>query len=466
MNSQELKQQNNNNLKFSFLILIYIFSRIVSYSLGIYPTEIHLLQMMQLVSAELLRDQYFETLYYLHYQPPIWNAIYGILIKIVGVDSFLLSKLLHIFNIFISLMIIYIFFLICNFFKLKKKEILIIYLVYFIFSLGFLFYESYHHYSHLTVYLFSLLVYFFLKFGETEQFKYELYLYFVAAFLVFTWTAFSHPIFIFTIFFGICLIKYKKNFIRSFVIFLIFVFISLSLSIKNKIEFDIFANSSWIGLQVAQVVEAYGIQYPLCDFDRSSLRVYENKYKEENPNHNVDAPYLTGPLSKYNNIGYVYKTKKCIKIGIDHFKTNPLYFLNQFKFKFISTHGHFVFDHGHLPNNWDKHFSFFDELKKNKFQNSIKVRSLQLYYVLIYILFFIMLLKSLLNIKDNSSKITKSISAIFLVYLWLIFVIHVAAGFEQERMRHTGHFLHIIFAIIILKHKFNFKSIYKSYLLN
>ena len=36
-------------------------------------------------------------------------------------------------------------------------------------------------------------------------------------------------------------------------------------SIKNKIEFDIFANSTWIGMQIIQVLKAWDY-HNLCGF--------------------------------------------------------------------------------------------------------------------------------------------------------------------------------------------------------
>ena len=80
-----------------------------------------------------------------------------------------------------------------------------------------------------------------------------------------------------------------------------------------------------------------------------------------------------------------------------------------------------------------------------------------------YSFFSLLTIKSLLQINSNKNKINKSISSIFLIYAWLILVIHIGAGYEQERMRHTGHFLHIIFFIILLKNKFKYKNIIQEY---
>ena len=109
-------------------------------------------------------------------------------------------------------------------------------------------------------------------------------------------------------------------------------------------------------------------------------------------------------LSKWNNEGMVYKTKKCLDFGIDLIKDDPLNYFSIVKFNFISTHGHFAFDHRFKPYNWDKYFIFFDQIKENKLLNSIKVRLLQIYYFSMYLFFSIILLRSFFNSTSFSKE--------------------------------------------------------------
>lgn len=452
------------NTKFIYfnLVIIYCVSRLLIFSIEVIPDPERLPHMMQLLDVKLLENYFLESIYYLHYQPPIWNIIFGLLVKIFGQDYLVLSKALYFLNLFFSLLIIYVFVNICRFFSLSVKEIYLTYFLFFIFDLSFLFYESYNHYTHLTVLLYSLLVFFYFRFTKKFDFKYEIYIYSVAILLVYTWSAFSHPLFVVLIFFTFFIIKNKKNLMRSFLIFIIFLTISLLPSIKNKIEFGLFANSSWIGLQIVQVLKRYDIQYPLCSM-KIKEKNFEVEYIKSNTDHTYNHPSLIGKLSKYNNIGMIYKTKKCLKIGIDLIKKDPLDYLNKVKFNFISTHGHFSIDHGFKPKNWNKYFGFVDNLKDNFYTNKLKVRSLQLYYLFIYIFFSVIVFKSLLNFNNSNFLMHKSISSIFLIFSWMIIGIHLGAGFEQERMRHLGHFMHIIFFILLIKHNFNPINIIKNF---
>jgi hypothetical protein len=462
-----INNKNYNNINFFWQLLsIYIIARLVTYYFEIVPVGEEISLKWQLMDPNLLSKDLLRTVYYLHYQPPFWNLIYGIFIKLVGVDYNKIGIALHLFNIFFSFITIYYFYLITNFFKLSKTLIYILYFIFFIFSIAFLYYETYMHYTHLTVFLFAQFSYLYLKFSENHLLKYELLIYLTALFLAFTWSAFSLPFFMIVLLIGITLIKYKKNILRSIIICFIFTLLTLTLSVKNKIEVNMFANSTWIGMQLFTVL-SYGDKWDYweqCNFYYKDIDKDEASFKKNNPKFKNTHPSLVGNITKLNNVGFIYRSKKCLDLAINEIKKEPIDYLSRVKYLFISNHGHFTFDHvGWDPKEWRKYFGFFYDLNKNKYLSPIKVRSLQLYYLIMYAFFSLLTIKSILEINSDKNKINKSISAIFLIYVWLMLVIHIAAGYEQERMRHMGHFLHIIFFIILFKNKFNYKKIFQEY---
>jgi hypothetical protein len=451
-----------NNLS-KFFVIFAIFKFITIFLLDINAVPEHLTVRWQLLDTKLLEEHLFSSLLNMHYQPPLWNLIYGIFIKIFGSNFDILARCIQYFNIIISFISIYYFYLICDFLKIDNTKKIITFLIFFIFSPGYLFYETITHYTHLTTLLFAQVVYFFLKFSEKKSFKYEILIYFISLILVYTWTAFSHPLFIGVIFVGIILIKFTENFIKSLLIFLIVILLSILPSLKNKIKFDVFANSSWAGLQIIQVLQNWD-NYNRCNFIIDDREKEEEKFKKKYPEIDINHPSLIGSMSRFNHVAFIDIAKTCTEIGINLIKKDPLFFLNKVKFNFISTHGHFSFDHvGWEPTNWIKYYGFFDKLKENKFTNQLKVRSLQLYYFSMYLFFIILTLRNVLSINKKSRYFEKSLSSIFLIYFWLILIIHFGAGFEQERMRHTGHFLHIIFFILIIQNWKNPITFLKKY---
>ena len=454
-------QKEKVKLYFSILSLFFI-SRVIFFYLGIQPNVVVFKLMWQVLDFRLLENNYISSLYYLHYQPPIWNLIIGLFIKIFGPNYENISIIIHIFNLFVSLISIIVLLKFCFLLLLKKFQIYLIFFIYFIFSLSYLFYENYLHYTHLTTLLYLLFIYNYFNFVKEFHIKYEIYIYLIAIILVLIWSAYSHPFFILLIFFSIILIKFKYKILRSFLIFLIFFIISVMPSIKNKVEINFFGNSTWMGLQIIQVLKRWDVLSGMCNMNFDKINIYEQNFIKEN-NFNNKHPSLIGKLSKWNNVGMVYKTQKCLDFGIDLIKDDPLNYFSIVKFNFISTHGHFAFDHRFKPYNWDKYFIFFDQIKENKLLNSIKVRLLQIYYFSMYLFFSIILLRSFFNIKNiNTLGYKKAMSSIFLIYAWMILLTHMFAGFEQERMRHIGHFLHVLYFTILLKNNFNILKILRQ----
>ena len=452
------------NNQLLFLLVFYLFFKIFTILvLNIYTIPGDLGVRWQILSVNVLESDLLGSLYNLHYQPPFWNLIYGIFVKIFGKDFNVLSNCIHGLNILISFFSIYYFYLVCLLLKLDNLKITITFLIFFILSPGYLFYETISHYTHLTTLLFAQLVYYYLKFTGNRSVRYEIRIYAVSLVLVYTWTAFSHPLFILTIFLGIIFIKYKDNFFRSFLIFIISAIISILPSIKNKIKFDVFSNSTWTGLQIIQVLQDWD-NFDKCNFNIKDRTKEEENFKKKYPNLNIEHPSLTGRFSGYNHVAFIEIAKMCTKIGINQIKNDPLYYLSKVKFNFISTHGHYSFDHvGWEPNNWNDYFVFFSNLKENKITNQIKVRSIQFYYFIMYLFFLFLILRNLYTFTKKERYLHKGLCAISFIFFWLILVIHFFAGFEQERMRHTGHFLHIIFFVVILQNNFNLRKIYRNF---
>ena len=451
----------NNFQLFCVLVFFYLLSRFFLNYAGIITDPNMIVNMWQIMDLNLLNNNFLSSLYFLHYQPPMWNFILGIMVKLNGPDYLKLSNSIFYFNIFLSIVSIWIFILICKIFELKNTYIFYFSLVFITLSLSYFFYENYTHYTHLTTLIFILLIYNYLKFSENNYIKYEFYIYLIATILVYTWSAFSHPLFIVLIFITILIIKNRINFLRSFLLFTIFFIVAILPSIKNKVEVNFFGNSSWIGFQTIQTLYAWDVLDGNCVMNYQINKKFEDDYLDKYPKFNNSHPSLIGDKSKWNNVGTVYLTKKCLKKSIDIVIKDPLNYINKVKFNFISTHGHYSFDHGFKPLNWEKYFGFIDKVKDFNFTNSIKVRSLQLYYLTLYIFFGISILKALKNIfKPDLCRIEKVFASIFLIFLWMIILTHFFAAYEHERMRHIGHFMHLLFFIILIKEKFKIKNIF------
>jgi len=443
------------------LILLFFLTRIFFYFLGLSAGSEHMYSMWQLLSPDLLAKDYFRSLLYLHYQPPLWNSIFGVFIKIFGTDYKILGNVLNLFNLFCTLLITIYFYFLCKEFNLSKLKIYILFFILVGFSPSILMYENFIHYTNLSVLFFLQISYYIIKFEKKQTLNNEIKIYIFLILLMYTWTAFSQPLILFLLAPILFIIRNEKKYI-SIILLIICLLISLLPSLKNKYFLNHFSSTSGPGLQLMQVLKRYNYQYPLCSYNLVDIPLHESIYKKKNKNYFFDHPSLTGKESKYNSIAFIHRAQSCLPVAISLIKDDPINFINIVKFNLISSHGHFAFDFGQKPQNWDKIFGFFDDLKLNDLTNKLKVRSIQLYHLLFHLFFIFTVIKLIKNYKNKPSKENLSLTSIYFLYAWIIFISHVGAGFEFERMRHTGHALHIIFFILLFKYNFNLYNFFKK----
>lgn len=443
------------------LILFFLFTRFFFYKLGLETGVNHLPHMWQLLTPVLLEQDYFKSLLYLHYQPPLWNSIYGIFIKIFGTDFEILSKVINFFNFFCTFLITTYFYFLCKEFNLSKLKIYFLFFILIGFSPSVIMYENFVHYTNLTVLFFLQIAFYTIKFEKNQTLKNEIMIYIFLILLMYTWSVFSQPLILVFFFLILLIIRNKKKYL-SIILFCICLIISVLPSLKNKYLLNHFSNTYGVGLQLIQVLKKYDYKYPLCSFVLDDIQLHERIYQDQNPNYNFKHPSLVGKYSKYNSIAFIHRSKSCLPLAIDFIMDNPVNFLKIVKFNLISSHGHFAFDFGQKPKNWNKFFGFFDELKSNYLSNKFKVRILQLYHLIFHLFFTWILFLLIKNNIGKSDKKNLSLISIYLLYAWVIFVSHFGAGFEFERMRHTGHALHMIFFIFLIKNNFNLIKTFKN----
>ena len=64
-----------------------------------------------------------------------------------------------------------------------------------------------------------------------------------------------------------------------------------------------------------------------------------------------------------NNLGGIYKSKKCLEISLKYIKDNPTAWFHGRFINILKSHVKFAIDHGFSPNGWKKYFGFISEIK-------------------------------------------------------------------------------------------------------
>ena len=451
------------NLKFNhilFTIIFFLFSRFfIYYFLQIQPSW----PSGQIIDHNFLRENLLDSLINLHFQPFLWNLIFGIMFKIF--DPNFVFMLSYLVNIFISLLIAYYLIKILESLKLSNK-IIFFTVLFFLFNPNTIFYEQYApHYAHFSLLMMTQLLYFFIKFNETKNFKYEVLSYVNLLVMSYIWVLFSFLTIIF-IFISCRFIKRDFN-KKNFLFFFIFIILSLIPYIKNKVIFNIFSAGSWTGIQLALATyptnectlhhyqSIAGINFKETkDFSIYDSDVLYNKKVVDQEielyskifNRSIKAESAISYQAMNNNVGLIYRSKKCLQISLSEIINNPQRYINRIKNFFLSSHSKFAFEHDIRPINWKLNFIENEKLKPYK-----KIKQ---FILLIYmVIFYLMLLHSIFK---KNGLISPNVAFFILSFnTYIVGVSHFMAGYEAERMMYTMFVGHVLFISIIIKKLFN-----------
>ena len=424
--------------KFIFLVFIFFFTRIIIYNY--FEIQINTPNYgYHLLDISLLKNDLFNSLIYLHSQPPFWNLFNGIIAKIMNGEINLISKFFNIYHCFLTLLIIYFSIKILREFYLNNKiELFIFFFI--TLNPSIIFFENIFQYAHTTLFFFTLNTYNIIKLFKTNNYKYEIYIYLNILILSFMWILFQ-PILLLIVFLSIRLLR--KNSKKVFFVFSLIFIISLSPMIKNKIIFDVLTPSSKSGVDFGTVFYDWR---DYCGDPQKEMGIYEKKYFEEY-NNTFDHPSLVGEKSGYNNLGIIVLGKNCFKLTLKRIIQNPLLYLEDRGKAFLASHGKFAFDYVYPnPIGWKKYYENVSNLYKNK---KVKLsRQAIIFTIMMYIYFTIL---HFIFFSKNNNELKKGLLVSSIPYIYLLSVGTLGAANEQERIMYTGFVVYILFFIILLR---------------
>ena len=424
--------------KFIFLVFIFFFTRIIIYNY--FEIQINTPNYgYHLLDISLLKNDLFNSLIYLHSQPPFWNLFNGIIAKIMNGEINLISKFFNIYHCFLTLLIIYFSIKILREFYLSNKiELFIFFFI--TLNPSIIFFENIFQYAHTTLFFFTLNTYNIIKLFKTNNNKYEIYIYLNILILSFIWILFQ-PILLLIVFLSIRLLR--KNSKKVFFVFSLIFIISLSPMIKNKIIFDVLTPSSKSGVDFGTVFYDWR---DYCGDPQKEMGIYEKKYFEEY-NNTFDHPSLVGEKSGYNNLGIIVMGKNCFKVTLKRIIQNPLLYLEDRGKAFLASHGKFAFDYVYPnPIGWKKYYENVSNLYKNK---KVKLsRQAIIFTIMMYIYFTIL---HFIFFSKNNNELKKGLLVSSIPYIYLLSVGTLGAANEQERIMYTGFVVYILFFIILLR---------------
>ena len=437
-----------NRYNYIFIVILsFLISRIISnYYFNISLDEKWINGLWQHIDINILKEKFLSSILLFHAQPPLWNIILGLGSKLDYVVS--IGFYLSFFNFILTIVILYCSHQILKNLVIKKFQSLTILFLLVICSPSILFYEKFASYAHFTCALLFLIKLNFLKIFKKYKIKYEIYIYLFSTFTILTWSAYV-IYFNLLIFFLLMPLTIKlKRYFKSFFIFIIFFILGSLPSLKNKILFDIYSNSSWTGLNASQAVGYDRKDWPLCSFNNDNIKKYNKEYKVSLKNKkNLDDKFLND--GSFNDLGYIYKSKNCGMRAKNYLFLNFREITEEKIKRFISVHAHLSFDFAFKPKNWKENFIFFEKLIQNNIFKIIVFIFFTINYVFYITITSLSFVKKKRNYKDYFLIIN------FFLYLYLLLVSFYGSTWEQERMRYTGYSFILISSSIFINKVFN-----------
>ena len=440
-------QLTNSKNKFVLLLLLtFVLVKIfLIFFLGFNNTQ-GISYTWQVLDLDILKNDLLNSILYLHAQPPLWNLFVGILLKIFDGDTKYFYQFFIFYHQCLSATIIYIFVSMAYYQKIRKKIIFLLAFFLIILNPSIIYFEFLNYYAHTIFTLSCLFAYNFYLYLINKENKFLYICYLILSLKILIWSAY-HPIILVVFFLFLQLFCFESRRFKNYIIFFLFLVITLSPTIKNKIIYQSSFNS-FLGLNLAMTVNGL-IHLPECalgvipkhskKFEDLAIDKIENKL-----NFNLKHPSIYGVKSKKNSIAMQYLSEHCTKKVLNFIVNNPLNYLKRITSEILSTHGQFIFDLGNYidqPEGWNSIQKITLKVDKN---NILKLTR-QIANLSIMAFIYIYLILIIVRKKNTLDK--KFVSILFIIYIYILSIGTFISKYEGVRFIHAEYILVLVFSL-------------------
>ena len=446
---------------FQIIIGIFIISKLIIFK---YFFQIHsdFASYWQLSNLELLEEDLFNTIKYLHMQQPLWNLFIGLILKVSNGDLIFASRIILIFHWIFSLLILYIIKFYSEEFKLGLVGRNLVCLI-FIFHPAIIFYENLPYYPHLVVTLFSIGSLVLYKYFKEEKIIFEIYFYIILVILIFLISAFI-PLLIITFFAIFRIIDWKKNkninLSKNIKILIPVLLIAFLPYIKNYLVFGVFSKGTWSGLQLSvTTTHIPNNQYfVLCGLGRTfggsedqlnkSIEEFFLKYKKDK--NKLSHASIIGNKSSRNNIGMIIRSQWCLGKSLELINQNKFLWTKGRVIEFLVPHTQLAIDYDIIEHPLG--YKRIKEAKSKLYEIQNVKRFKQILVLAFMISIYLFLILKILN-KNNKTNLRLFYLTLLFLYGYIIIISSLFGFQEGQRFMHYGVIIQFLFFIELLKIK-------------
>ncbi len=316
----------------TWLTAAFFVSRLYADKAGVvfYSSFVH--RLWQAIDVELLQTRFWESIFYSHAQPPLFNVINGILVNLFP-DRY--PVVFHFFNITLSYATVILLYV-----TLKRLDVArwlsTLMCVFLILNPATIAYENLYSYTTLTVFLVMALTAAVVFVFFTANLRH--YVLFVTALLLLVLTRSSFHLFWMIMMIALVIILDRQHNSSRGVIWIgaIGIILAASWYLKNLVLFNKFTASTWMGMNLARVLP------PSTDLGKAgtfrTLEMYEGLYDKFQGFD--DVPLLNNPVKLRHSYPNYYH-KDYIPIS-DAFQKDFLNELRQHPGRYVTKAGHAI----------------------------------------------------------------------------------------------------------------------------
>lgn len=235
-----------------FLLGIFVLTRCIYFSAGIRFDIAPLLWFWQLIDPVLLKNHLIQSIYYQHTQPPLFNSIIGLILKIATNYENIAFHILY-----LAWGMILVLFLFLTMVRLQvSPKIAAILSAFFLISPASILYENWLLYTYLMATLLVVAAYFLHYFFSTRSLRVGFIFFSLLGLCVCTRTVF-HLLWLLSML--LLLVNSGKQFYKSILLCAALPIVLVStIFVKNWVVWGEFSHSTWLGMSLFKVVR-YGM---------------------------------------------------------------------------------------------------------------------------------------------------------------------------------------------------------------
>ena len=322
---ESLKSSYKKNKVIFILLAIFIITRIGYYKIGVRYDDSTIDSFWQYLDLGLLKENLFESLFYLHSQPPFFNLILGITLKLFpesygGAFHFLYMLMGFLMYVFIFKML-----RVCKF----NITLALIFSSLFVIHPSVILYENFLFYTYPIIFLLIACSYNLMKYLINKD-KSSLILFCMGIVILCYIRSLFHLIFPIIIF-GVLLFLEKDKMIYHYKLFLISIVLVLSLFFKNWFIFDTFSSSSWLGLSLWKNYTYHDVLPESGSLENNysfkNISYYPKEYQKVPQNYtgikSINDTHKGNQRVNFNFYGYINLSKDYKTLFLNKIIENP-----------------------------------------------------------------------------------------------------------------------------------------------